>query len=78
MGKYEGFIKFQEYTRNLEKRIEELEADNQKLLKENHNLKLQFYLKRSCCGCTYEHQRRMETPCLNCSRSKRDFYKEDV
>ena len=78
MGKYEGFIKFQEYTRNLEKQIEELEAEKAKLIQENHNYKMQFNMKRFCCGCKWENQRRMEMPCLQCGRSKNDMYEEDA
>ena len=78
MGKYEGFIKFQEYTRNLEKRIEALEAEKAKLIQENHNYKMQFHIRRTCCGCKWEHQRRMNMPCVRCGRSQTDLYEEDV
>lgn len=78
MGKYEGFIKFQEYTRNLEKRIEELEKEKKKLLQENHNYKMQFHIKAFCCGCKWEHQSRVTYPCNKCNRCIEDKYEEDV
>lgn len=78
MGKYEGFIKFQEYTRDLESEVARLESEKNKLLNENHNLKLQFYMKRSCCGCKYEYRRKMEAPCVQCGRARSDLYEEDV
>lgn len=78
MGKYEGFIKFQEYSRDLERQVELLKTEKEKLIKENHNLKVQHYMKRDCCGCKYESQRRMDAPCVQCGRSKPDMYEEDI
>lgn len=78
MGKYEGFIKFQEYTRSLERQIELLKTEKEKLLKENHNLKVQHYLNRGCCGCRYEMLTELNEHCAKCGRIKPDMYEEDI
>lgn len=79
MSKYEGFIRFQEYTKKLEIENELLRKEKESLLKENHNLKVQYYLSNgSCCGCKHEPIHPLEKCLMVCKRRMKDCYEEDV